>query len=161
MNSQPSFRVRSVGRDDYVPAYLSLISNALSWGGSRLFLRLHGVGINEWRVLSAIVNAPGSTATRLGEELGLNKSVISRSIQLMQTRDLVAIETSDGRRGLRLTARGHELHDQLMAISLKREELLLAGFSEEEKRLLLSFLRRMHRNVPVMNAYDPEDPVRV
>ncbi|KAA9153246.1 winged helix-turn-helix transcriptional regulator [Amycolatopsis acidicola] len=161
MEGRPGHRVRSVGRDDYVPAYLSLISNALSWGGSRLFLRLHGVGINEWRVLSAIVNAPGSTATRIGEELGLNKSVVSRSIQLLQTRDLVTVENFEGRRGLRLTEAGHDLHDHLLVISLKREELLLSGFSEEEKALLMSFLRRMYRNVPAMNAYDPEDQVSV
>jgi DNA-binding MarR family transcriptional regulator len=156
VESQPAFRERSVGRDDYAPAYLSLISNALSWGGSRLFLRRFGVGINEWRVLSAVVNAPGSTATSVGEVLGLNKSVVSRSIQLLQTRDLVTIDTADGRRGLWLTQVGHELHDRLMVIALKREEILLSGFSQEEKVQLLALLRRMYDNVPAMNAYDPE-----
>jgi DNA-binding MarR family transcriptional regulator len=147
-------RERSVGRDDYVPAYLSLISNALSWGGSRVFLRRFGVGINEWRVLSALVNQPGSTASRAGEVLGLNKSVVSRSIQLLQAKGLLTIDDTAGRRGLWLTGAGHELHDQLMAIALEREKLLLTGFSGEEKESLLGFLRRMHENLPEMNAYD-------
>lgn len=150
--------MRSVGRDDYVPAYLSLISNALSWGGSRLFLRRFGVGINEWRVLSAIVNLPGSTASRIGEELGLNKSVVSRSLHLLHNRELVTVDATDGRRALSLTAAGHELHDQLMAVALKREELLLAGFSPQERAQLQGYLRRMHDNIPAMNAYDPGDP---
>lgn len=157
VESQSVHRGRSVGRDDYVPAYLSLISNALSWGGSRLFLRRFGVGINEWRVLSAIVNLPGCTATQVGEELGLNKSVVSRSLHLLHSRELVTVDATDGRRVLGLTTAGHELHDQLMVIALKREEFLLAGFSPEEKALLLSFLRRMYDNVPAMNAYDPGD----
>ncbi|NKQ54061.1 winged helix-turn-helix transcriptional regulator [Amycolatopsis sp. K13G38] len=155
MENQSAYRVRSVGRDDYVPAYLSLISNALSWGGSRLFLRRFGVGINEWRVMSAIVNQPGCTATQVGDELGLNKSVVSRSLQFLQSRDLVNVDAADGRRVLWLTGPGHELHDQLIEIALKREEFLLAGFSQQEKELLLSFLRRMYDNVPAMNAYDP------
>ena len=58
-------------------------------------------------------------------------------------------ESSDLRVRLR-----HELHDQLMAIALEREQLLLTGFSGEEKENLLGFLRRMHENLPEMNAYD-------
>ncbi|HKS43620.1 MAG TPA: MarR family transcriptional regulator [Amycolatopsis sp.] len=151
-------RERSVRREDYVPAYLSLISNALSWGGSRLFLRRFNVGINEWRVLSAIVNAPGSTAARLGALLGLNKSVISRSLRLLGTRELVVVDTSGGRRALYLTEAGHELHDRMLEVALRREEILLTGFTVEERTRLLDYLRRMYENVPAMNAYEPEAP---
>ncbi|SFI95925.1 MarR family winged helix-turn-helix transcriptional regulator [Amycolatopsis sacchari] len=152
-----TFRRHSVVRDEYVPAYLSLISNSLSWGGSRLFNRLHGVGINEWRVLSAVVNEPACTATRIGDVLGLNKSVVSRSIRLLRDRELLTVDTTGGRRGLLLTEAGHEVHDHLLAVSLRREELLLAGFSAAEKAQLLDFLRRMYRNVPAMNAYQPDE----
>jgi DNA-binding MarR family transcriptional regulator len=149
------YRERSVRREDYVPAYLSLISNALSWGGSRVFLRRFGVGINEWRVLSALVNEPGSTAARIGSVLGLNKSVVSRTIRLLEERRFVVIDTTGGGRTLHLTEAGHALHDQLMDVALQRERLLLSGFSAEEKDRLLDLLRRMYDNVPAMNAYDP------
>ncbi|MFD2419490.1 MarR family winged helix-turn-helix transcriptional regulator [Amycolatopsis pigmentata] len=149
------YRERSVQREDYVPAYLSLISNALSWGGSRVFLRRFGVGINEWRVASALVNEPGSTAAQVGSMLGLNKSVVSRTIRILSERQFLVIDTTGGGRTLHLTEAGHELHDQLMDVALQRERLLLSGFTADEKVRLLDLLRRMYENVPAMNAYDP------
>jgi DNA-binding MarR family transcriptional regulator len=146
----------TVQRDTSVTALMSLVANALSWGGSRVYLREFGVGTNEWRVLSALVNWPGGTASHIGQVLGLNKSVVSRSLKFLEERGMVTIEQGTGRRQLlQLTPAGRELHDRVIVVVLKRERILLEGFSPSEVEQLLDFLRRMHANVPAMNAYDP------
>ncbi|GDY29819.1 MarR family winged helix-turn-helix transcriptional regulator [Gandjariella thermophila] len=146
---------RSVTRDTYAPAYLSLISNALCWGGSRIFLREFGVGTNEWRVMSAVVNEPGSTASVIGDVVGLNKAVVSRSVRLLRDRGYLSIEPDRGRRRVFATRAGERLHDHMTGIALRRQEILLTGFSAAERGLLFEFLRRMHGNLPALAAFDP------
>jgi DNA-binding MarR family transcriptional regulator len=146
----------TVQRDTSVTALMSIVANALSWGGSRVYLREFGVGTNEWRVLSALVNWPGGTASHIGQVLGLNKSVVSRSLRSLEELGMVTIEQGPGRRQLlHLTPTGQALHDRIIVVALKREQILLEGFAPAEVEQLLDFLRRMHANVPDMNAYDP------
>jgi DNA-binding MarR family transcriptional regulator len=153
---EPVGGAATVQRDTSVTALMSIVANALSWGGSRVYLREFGVGTNEWRVLSALVNWPGETASHIGQVLGLNKSVVSRSLKFLEERGMVAIEQGTGRRQLlQLTPAGRELHDRIIVVALKRERILLEGFAPAEVEQLLDFLRRMHANVPEMNAYDP------
>jgi DNA-binding MarR family transcriptional regulator len=146
----------TVQRDTSVTALMSLVANALSWGGSRVYLREFGVGTNEWRVLSALVNWPGSTASHIGQVLGLNKSVVSRSLKLLEELGMVTTKQGTGRRQLlHLTESGRAMHDRIIVVALRREHMLLEGFTPAEVEQLLDFLRRMHANVPGMNGFDP------
>jgi DNA-binding MarR family transcriptional regulator len=142
----------TIDRESYTPAYLSVVSNALSWGGSHLYSRHFGVGVNDWRILSALGNHPGATAGELCDVLGLNKSVVSRSVAGLVERGLVGIERDDGTRRHYLTEDGAVLHDQLLPLALERERLLLRDFTPEEVGQLRTFLRRMYLNIPGMNA---------
>ena len=84
----------TIERDDYTPALLGLLSNVLVWGGSRVFHHLHGVGTNEWRILSALGNHPGATSGELCEILGINKSIASKSVNVLLDRDLISSSTA-------------------------------------------------------------------
>ncbi|MGY1635997.1 MarR family winged helix-turn-helix transcriptional regulator [Geodermatophilus sp. SYSU D00742] len=137
----------TIDREAYTPAYLSLVSNALSWGSTFQYMRRFGVGVNDWRVVSALGNHPGATAGEVCTVLGLNKSVVSRSVAGLTERGLVTIERADGQRRLYLTADGVALHDQLLPLALERERWMLRGFSDEELGQLRDFLRRMHDNI--------------
>jgi DNA-binding MarR family transcriptional regulator len=142
----------TIDRETYTPAYLSLVANALSRGGSLLYMHRFGVGVNDWRVLSALGNHPGATAAEVCTVLGLDKSVVSRSVAGLVDRALVAIERVPGQRRLYLTRQGAEVHDQLLPMALERERQLLAGFSAGEVAVLRDFLRRMNDNVGAVNA---------
>ena len=48
---------QSVVAERYAPYLLSTISNRFSWGASSLYLGLFDIGMNEWRVLSALLAA--------------------------------------------------------------------------------------------------------
>ncbi|MGY1823732.1 MarR family winged helix-turn-helix transcriptional regulator [Geodermatophilus sp. SYSU D00079] len=149
----------TIDREAYTPAYLSLVANALSWGSTFQYMRRFGVGVNDWRIVSALGNHPGATAGAVCTVLGLNKSVVSRSVAGLAGRGLVTIERVDGQRRLYLTAEGVALHDQLLPLALERERRMLRGFSEEEVGLLRDFLRRMHDNLSeAAGPGEGEDP---
>ena len=145
----------TIERDHYTPALLGLLNNLLVWGGSRVFQQLHGIGTNDWRGVSALGNHPGSTAAQLCEVLGINKSIVSKSVNLLF--DLGMIGQLDGPRGSRhlyLTVQGAKLHDECMPIALKRQEILQESLSADEVRILDELLVRMISSSDALQAYE-------
>ncbi|MGO9005550.1 MAG: hypothetical protein ACLQIQ_22235 [Beijerinckiaceae bacterium] len=46
----------------------------------------------------------------------------------------------------------HDGDQRRQFIAVERESPLLAGFSDAERRLLISLLARMHARMPIVNA---------
>lgn len=146
----------SVDADRYAPYFLSLINNRLSWGASQLYLTLFDLGLNEWRILSALRNEPGVQALRVSEMVAMNKSVVSRSSRRLEELGLAVARLELGKRRLFLTRRGAEMHDQIIEIALRREAALLDGIEGEDRDRLFDLLRRMTRNLSKVEALDRE-----
>lgn len=147
----------TIDRDRYTPALLGLLNNVLVWGGSRVFHHLHGIGTNEWRVVSALGNHPGATSGELCEILGINKSIASKSVNLLLGRELIAqLDGPRGSRHLYLTATGTRVHDDFMPIALRRQEILHESLTAEEVDLLDSLLVRMLDSSASMQRYERE-----
>lgn len=145
----------TIDRDSFTPALLGLLNNVLVWGGSRVLMALHGVGTNEWRIMSALGNHPGSTAQELCVVLGINKSIASKSVNLLI--DAGHIGQIDGKRGSRhlfLTPAGAQLHDDLMAIVLARVGLLQHRLSDAEVSELNRLLRKMLDSADDLQEYE-------
>ena len=143
--------------DWYLPFGLTAISNKIARSASRIYLRRFGVGINEWRLLSNLRVLSGATAHMLCHHSGLDKAAVSRSLRLLEDAGMVETckDGGDARgRSLRLTDKGDELHDRLISVALEREARLLTGFSDQERALLLSFIARLHANVPLLQGED-------
>ena len=148
---------RTIERDDYTPALLGLLSNVLVWGGSRVFHHVHGVGTNEWRIISALGNHPGATSGELCEILGINKSIASKSVNVLLDRNLIAqLNGPRGSRPLYLTREGARVHDDFMPIALKRQELLQENLTADEIVQLNSLLVRMLDSAEAMQRYENE-----
>lgn len=145
---------KSVEAGHYAPYFISVINNRLSWGASQLYLRLFDIGLNEWRILSALRNEPGIQALRVGEMVAMNKAVVSRSTRVLERKGLAQALLKEGRRLLWLTPGGIALHDKILVIALKREATLLTGFSEAERTVLFGMLKRMADNLPLVEEAD-------
>ncbi|MFH8251134.1 MarR family winged helix-turn-helix transcriptional regulator [Microbacterium sp. B2969] len=146
---------RTIDRDTYTPALIGLLNNLLVWGGSRVFHQLHDVGTNEWRVISALGNFPGSTASDLCDVLGMNKSIASKSVNTLLARQLIA--QLDGRRGSRhlyLTDEGARMHDDLLPLALERERILHTDLTAAEIEQLNALLVRMLGSAPALQAFE-------
>jgi DNA-binding MarR family transcriptional regulator len=153
-----SFRIREgrpqIDFDHYLPFGLTALANKIARSASRIYLDRFGIGINEWRILANLRAYPGTTANAICQRSALDKAAVSRSLKLLEDSGMVeASEGGDGRgRGLRLTQKGDGLHDQLMDVALEREAKLLSGFSDAERRLLLSLVERLHANLPLLQS---------
>ncbi|MGI3167020.1 MarR family winged helix-turn-helix transcriptional regulator [Pseudooceanicola sp. 200-1SW] len=146
----------SVRAESYAPYFLSLINNRLSWGASQLYLTLFDLGLNEWRILSALRNEPGVQALRVSEMVAMNKSVVSRSTRRLEELGLAVARLELGKRRLFLTQKGAEMHDRIIEIALRREAALLDGIEGEEREVLFGLLRRMTENLSKVEAVDRE-----
>jgi DNA-binding MarR family transcriptional regulator len=146
-----------VNRHIHVAHHLTVLANAMTSGGSRIYLERFDFGLNEGRITAVLGHNPGMTAAELGAAMAMNKSIVSRSLWTMLERGLIRQTGSARARRNWLTDEGYRLEAEVVAITLAREKLLIAGFSAEEKALLLSFLTRMHANLPKVAAFGSGD----
>ncbi|WP_119696732.1 MarR family winged helix-turn-helix transcriptional regulator [Microbacterium halotolerans] len=145
----------TIVRDEYTPALIHLVSNILVWGGSRIFHHLHGVGMNEWRILSALANYPGATARDVIEVLGMNKSIASRSVNRLLELELVAqLNGSRGSRHLFLTDEGAHVHEDLLRVALQRDKILHSNLSADEVTTLNTLLVRLLDSADALQEFE-------
>jgi DNA-binding MarR family transcriptional regulator/GNAT superfamily N-acetyltransferase len=100
--------------------------------------------LTEARVLYELANREETTASELGEELGLDAGYLSRVLRGFEKRALIHKSPSeaDGRRRLiRLTERGREVFAPLDARSRADIGAMLGGMSTEEQERLVGAMR--------------------
>jgi DNA-binding MarR family transcriptional regulator len=144
--------------DAHVAFLMVSMSNRISAAASQAYMRCFGVGLMEWRVLGLLPGRDGLAAKEIVQLSGLDKSAVSRAVASLVRGGYVASEADekDHRSArLKLTKSGRELHDRVIVASLAREELLLHGFSDEEREAFFGFLRRAAANIPRVEAHDP------
>jgi DNA-binding MarR family transcriptional regulator len=145
-NSVPSV----IDHERYIPFLITVISNSLYRAASPVYQTRFGVGVTEWRVLSALAVEPNATANRVCHIAQLDKAAASRSLRVLEKGRYVAIEphqTDARKRRVELTPLGHELHDKILRVALKRQEEILGGLSRDETLNLISLLQRLRANL--------------
>jgi DNA-binding MarR family transcriptional regulator len=148
--------------ENFTPRLLSLLSNVLVARESRALRTRFGLGTNDWRVISALGIRPGSTASEICEFIAVNKAIVSKSVGLLTDRGLVVQAEDGGRsRPLYLTAAGAEMHDAMLPISMRGQEIILADLSAKDVAKLNRLLHRLLAHVRELQADDaldgPED----
>lgn len=143
--------------DQYVPGLLLWISNKVSSSASQLYSARHGIGVTDWRVLSYFEIHPWSTASRACELMGLDKAAVSRSVAMLQQGGWLKSRPGGLRKiELSTTATGKRLHARVYRLAIAREEALLDGFDDEERKLLVAMLHRLLANLPAVAAVGRE-----
>ncbi len=144
-----------VDLDRYVPAFLTWIANKLSRGASQHYLAAFDVGIETWRCLVLLAIEGRISAQKVSKVIGMDKASVSRTFKAMQSRGLItfSLDDADGRLRLAtLTKQGRDLHDQIIGVALERERAFLAVLTDGERETLISLLRRLHENLPEVEA---------
>jgi DNA-binding MarR family transcriptional regulator len=134
----------------YVPAFVTFIANKLSRSATVFYQKHFGVNVTEWRIMSLLAIEPGIPASRICHVIGFDKGPVSRTLTMMQNRDLIAIATDprDGRsHSISLTPKGRAIHDEVILAALERERRLLACLRKDEREILIDLLRRVHANL--------------
>ena len=143
----------------YVPALLTFLTNKLSSSASACYRKHFGIGIVEWRLLAMLAVEQNISANRMVQVIGLDKSAVSRALQLLERSGhiIIEVDAEDARRyTVSLTASGQELHDRVLVTALERERRLLATLSIEEVDVLIGLLHKMSDQLEVVNAVKPQ-----
>jgi DNA-binding MarR family transcriptional regulator len=139
----------------YLAAYIMGVANRLANGASNHYRTRFGIGMSEWRAMMAIGSSSHRIVREVAEMADLDYAAASKSLKLLETRGLVAIEQTQ-RRGraaiASLTPEGLAVYRKLRDSARRRQNRLLATFTPEEVETLWSLLRRVEQQVPHMNA---------
>lgn len=144
--------------DDYVAVLVIAIANRLTRGASKYYRKAWNIGVVEWRIMISLGHKSGRAIGEIAEATDVDRGAVSRSVELLEEHGLVRTEAGGGRLNLvKLTPKGKSLLQRLRAAGRRREERLMASFSEDEKVLLRSLLHRLLAQVDFMNADDEEE----
>lgn len=139
-----------IDHERYVPFLFISISNNLYRSASQFYQSRFGIGVTEWRLLSALAAAPSSTANHLCEIAQLDKAAASRSLKILEQTGYVAIaqhKTDARKRNVAFTPAGLKLYEDIVEAALSRQDRMVAGFSAEETDTLVALLGRVRANL--------------
>ena len=129
---------------------LSFAASRFDDAATSFFKSEFGLGAVDWRVLYMLAREPGVTAARTSAVNGVDKGAVSRSLSKLEAEGLVMageLHANGRSRGWHLTAKGRQLHDRALTVTLERQRSLLGNFSDEDVRLFCELLRRFLSNV--------------
>lgn len=147
----------TLDREAYLPFYLSQLANAVSRGASRVYLKLYGIGVVEWRILSVLAIQPDVFANDICQAVGIDKAAASRCLKQLEAADLVETpaQYSEKRiRPYRLTGKGHDLHGSVLKLALHREAILTADLTGDERTTLIALLQKLVLSLPGLDRFD-------
>jgi DNA-binding MarR family transcriptional regulator len=102
--------------------------------------------MTEWRLLLVLNKTKSLNVGELSNAADLDKAAVSRSLSLLEKRNLVVIEQTRtrGRAAIaRLTPEGLNLCGDLLRVSHERHARLFQDFSKKEEEQLKQLLRRL------------------
>ena len=134
----------------FLPYRLSVLSNRVSQSIARAYADRFAIGITEWRVLAVLGRHPGLSANGVAERTAMDKVAVSRALARLLERGLVQRDThgDDRRRSvLELSEAGYRIYDEVVPLALARERMLLAHFSDDDKRQLDALLEKLGKGL--------------
>ena len=109
-----------------------------------------------WRVLAILQEKDNQNISYLATTLAIDRSNLSRTLDTMEKAGLIArSHASHDRRHvlISITEEGRNAVDRAFPPVKKIVDQNTAGFSDEERRILISLLRRVRENVVTSAGY--------
>ena len=143
----------------FLPYRLSLLSNTVSQGISKVYRKEHGLSVTEWRVVAVLGRVPGLTASGIMLRTAMDKVAISRAVNKLQGKGLVerSPHHQDRRRlPLKLTASsGVQLFNKVVPGAQAYERQLLSALSDEEMKRFNQLLGKLQCAATELNRNEP------
>lgn len=147
----------------FVDGYLAYL---LAQASSRISREFHreaeaaGLSVTEWRVLASLEGSDGESIGVLSQLTLTKQPTLSRVVQRMEAGGLVSRSrvSSDRRQTVvRITARGHDLTEQLRVRAIRHQEAILEPFGQANAQMLISMLRTLLSLHPPGDLPDGDD----
>jgi DNA-binding MarR family transcriptional regulator len=128
---------------EFLPFRLNVLAQAVSEQLSAIYAARFNLDIPQWRILANLASRGDMTAQDIARITYSHKSTISRAVQELEDRGLIArkISPSDKRSfTLTLTSEGRRLFRQLLPLVLEFERNLMASLADTNALALLKGL---------------------
>ncbi|TFJ38576.1 hypothetical protein CKN73_10230 [Carnobacterium divergens] len=115
-------------------------------------LKEHALTKATFTLLNNLIDIP-KTIKKLSFETNLDKSTLSRQLDILVKKNLVIeIKNEDRRlRNVQLSEEGQNLQNQINQNLTQQWELIFQSWSDEEKQLLMVLLGRMNRSFQLIH----------
>lgn len=116
----------------------------------RPFMQALGLSAGQPKILSFLRMRDGCMQKDLAEYCNIEPATVSRLLNNMEDRGLIARRIDDGnRRAVRISIAetGKEIERRMRLHFQEVNRISLDGFSEEEGEQFIGYLRRMHENL--------------
>jgi DNA-binding MarR family transcriptional regulator len=134
---------------------MSRLSAAIGQAADKDAGRLAGLGLPEYRVLVVLATSEPQGVAGLQEAMLIDKAWISRTLGKLVDKAMVVStpDENDARRTLfSLTSKGRRAAKALIERATQRQELILRGISDVDRKTLIELLSRVQKNVDAMST---------
>ena len=140
--------------DRFLPYQLSVLTNRVSDAIARHYSERFDLTIPEWRVMAALGNTAGLSASEVAAKTAMDKVQVSRAVSNLVENGRVerSSDAQDGRiTRLALSPRGQAIYHQVAPLALDLEARLIATLSVEERKSLDSIMQKLSRQIALLN----------
>lgn len=141
---------KTIKLESFLPYRIANLSNNISEAFSAVYSLEYGISIAQWRILVNLFENDFVTAKKLGNLASMDKSTVSRAIQIMLNRGYLEkrVNTADKRAYfVGLTKTGKALYYELAPKALTWESHLKSDISDEEYECFMSVLAKLDNKV--------------
>lgn len=141
---------KTIKLESFLPYRIANLSNNISEAFSAVYSLEYGISIAQWRILVNLFENDFVTAKRLGNLASMDKSTVSRAIQIMLNRGYLEkrVNKADKRAYfVALTKAGKDLYYEIAPKALTWERNLKADISEEEYDCFMSVLAKLDHKI--------------
>lgn len=133
------------GLEDHLGYWLRFVSNAVSHAFS-LKLEAEGVTVAEWVVLRELWDVEEIAPSGLAETMGMTRGAISKLLERLEAKGLVAREHETGDRrfqSIALTKAGCAMVPRLAVLADENDAEFFGQFDDERKNDLMALLKEL------------------
>ncbi len=133
--------------ENHLGYWLRYVSNHVSHAFASK-VESHGVTVAEWVVLRALFDAKDINPSRLADIVGMSRGAISKLVERLCQKELIARTFSDGDRRyqtIRLTAKGKRLVPVLAGLADDNDREFFGHLTSADKRSVISLLQEIVR----------------
>lgn len=141
--------------EDYLPYRLSILSNHVSGTIAQTYKNKFAISVTEWRIMAVLGEYPDISADDVSAKTQIEKSILSRSVSKLLSRKMIEreIAENDKRRSiLRLSPLGESVYRDVVPVSLRYQEKLMACFNEHERAQFEEYLSRLYAHAETIGV---------
>lgn len=136
--------------ESFITTQVSRVGNALRRTITLPYAEKFGLTVSEWRMLSVLAEAKRLSFIQLVTQSATDKSLVSRALRRLESRQLVQLKAEPGapRKGLvcQISPAGLKLYQEVMPLARKRQAAMLLVLTREEREVMHQALQKLHRH---------------